>query len=121
MRAVPLALITALLMTTGCATSAPPPPPSPPTAQQQIAAAVQDALPPDLLKGMVTDADVTSLFAVLRAALKGQDAEMPKELDQKLEKLAQDLPARIEPLMDKLLTIAEKEVRKGLQEGKPAQ
>jgi hypothetical protein len=120
MRAALLSLICVTAAFTGCATP-PPPPLSPPIAQEQMATAVQEALPADMLKGLVTDADVAGLFAMFRAALKGQDAEMPKGLDQKLEKLAEELPARMEPLMDKLLTIAEKEVRKGLQEAKPAQ
>ncbi|MFM2399075.1 MAG: hypothetical protein RL341_1232 [Pseudomonadota bacterium] len=100
------ALIATLL--TGCAT------PRPPTAQEQMAAAVQEAFPADLLKGAVTDADVASLFAMFRAALKGEDPQMPSQLDKKLEQLSEELPARMMPLMDKLLTIAEKEVQKSL-------
>jgi hypothetical protein len=87
-----------------------------------MAAAVQDAFPAELLRGAVTDADVSGLFAMFRAALKGEDAAMPPALDKKLEQLAEDLPARMMPLMDKLLTIAEKEVQKTLpaQPSKPA-
>jgi hypothetical protein len=98
----------------GCAT------PRPPTAQEQMASAVQDAFPADMLKGVVTDADVASLFAMFRAALKGEDAQMPSQLDKKLEQLSEDLPARMMPLMDKLLTIAEKEVQKEMQKSLPA-
>jgi hypothetical protein len=109
MRAISLAasaLIGTLL--TGCAT------PRPPTVQEQLASAVQEAFPADLLKSAVTDADVASLFAMFRAALRGEDPQMPAQLDQKLERLGEDLPARMMPLMDRLLTIAEKEVQKSL-------
>jgi hypothetical protein len=109
MRAISLAasaLIGTLL--TGCAT------PRPPTVQEQLSSAVQEAFPADLLKSAVTDADVASLFAMFRAALRGEDPQMPAQLDQKLERLGEDLPARMMPLMDRLLTIAEKEVQKSL-------
>jgi hypothetical protein len=79
--------------------------------------------PQVLFKGMVTEADVTLLFAYLRSALlaasQGRDAPVPEELHRRAEALGNELKLRGTLTGLLMLGAIERSAREALREPPP--
>lgn len=122
-----VAIATAALLMTGCGSMAAPidvPPRASPHAQPDAVGGARLALEREiresgidnLARSLLTEEAIGELFSLVRAMVSGKDDEISPALERKLEKLADELPKRMAPLMNRAIDLAEVEFKRALRE-----
>lgn len=124
-----VAITAAALLMTGCGSIAAPidvPPRASQRgqAQQDAAGSAQLALEREiresgienLAKSLYTEETIGELFGLVRSMINGKDDAFSPALDRKMEKLADELPKKMAPLMNRVLDLAEAEFKRALRE-----
>lgn len=73
-----------------------------------------------LARSMLDEESVGLVFGMFRAVLDGKEAAVPAALERKLDRLAEELPKKLAPLMQTMLDAAEAELRRAMREARTA-
>ncbi len=67
-------------------------------------------------KSFANEEMIDLMFGMFRSMAEGKETQVSPALEKKMEQMSEELPKKMGPIMSKMLTIAEQEVRRSLKE-----
>jgi hypothetical protein len=89
---------------------------APTAAQLEMEREIRASGVDQLAKSFMNEEMIGLMFGMFRSMAEGKETQVSPALEKRMEQMSDELPKKMSPIMSKMLTIAEQEVRRSLKE-----